>query len=279
MNLAHGLERASAFLIDLTIVAVVLAAASFAASSVLTPMLGGAMSGALVSLLSFFLRCPYFVAFELGWRGQTPGKRGLGLRVIDRQGGALPPAAVVARNILREVEVFMPLTLLLGPDPGGGPLLYYSASAWLGILLLMPFFNRDRMRVGDMVAGTLVVSAGRVSLHRDPAESTRATDSAPAPTVPRYRFTPAQLDAYGIAELQVLEGVLRRRSPKVRTEVCNRIRRKIAWKGEPVEAEQFLSDYYTALRAHLERHALFGDRRHDKREMASRREGGAPRRD
>ena len=70
------------------------------------------MSGSAALLLSFALRSFYFIFFELRWQGATPGKRALGLRVIDRKGGRLKPEAVFARNLMREVEMFLPISLL-----------------------------------------------------------------------------------------------------------------------------------------------------------------------
>ena len=58
--------------------------------------------------IAFMIRNLYFVTFELAWRGATPGKRMVGLRVIDRAGGPLQPSAVDPGAWLRR-----PLTPLL----------------------------------------------------------------------------------------------------------------------------------------------------------------------
>jgi len=109
----------------------------------------------LLLLAWFLIGNFYFIAFELRWQGQTPGKRILGLRVVDRRGGALTGSTVAARNLMREIEVFMPLRLLLFPfATATDAWLVLLALAWMSIFTLMPLFNRDRMRVGDMVAGT-----------------------------------------------------------------------------------------------------------------------------
>ena len=71
----------------------------------------GWLLGALF-VISFLLRSFYFTFFELRWKGATPGKRSLGLRVIDAHGGALSSDAVLVRNLTREVEVFLPLAAL-----------------------------------------------------------------------------------------------------------------------------------------------------------------------
>jgi uncharacterized RDD family membrane protein YckC len=108
LELGSGGARAGAFLIDAMIMIGVLVAftiiivfAFFAAKSELL---------AILWLVGFFLlRNGYFIMFEMGGRGATPGKRLMGLRVVARDGARLTAAAVIARNALREVEVFLPI--------------------------------------------------------------------------------------------------------------------------------------------------------------------------
>lgn len=270
----HG-ARAGALLIDLVIIIgtllIVGLVLAFAA------VVAGGVAIALLAILSFLLRCPFFMYFELRWRGQTPGKRVFKLRVVDRRGGALSPRAVAARNVTREVEVFMPVTLLLvrpaAEDLSGmDNMLVMAALVWLAIFVLMPLFTRDRLRFGDMVAGTWVVRSEPVALLRD------LTTNPPSR---RYRFTAADLDVYGIAELQVLERLLRQPDTQAtldtKKEVLERILDKIAWPDrESLDRESFLNEYYAALRAHLEQRALFGDRRANKDEAATRQRGPKP---
>src|SRR3546814_15415000 len=72
--------------------------------------------------------------------------------------------------------------------------------AWALTLSLFLFFNRDRMRMGDLIAGTWVVMATRARLDRDIA----ADEAAQA-----IIFDDAELAVYGIYELPELELVLR----------------------------------------------------------------------
>src|SRR4029077_5810449 len=94
---------------------------------------------AVLSVLfrGFLVRNLYFVYFEIAWRGATPGKRAVGLRVIDRHGGPLLPTAVIARNLTREVEMFLPLGILLS-----GGRAAEGAIAWeqLSLAIWMLFF-------------------------------------------------------------------------------------------------------------------------------------------
>ena len=165
----HG-ARAGALLVDLLIIVGTLIVAGVVL--LLAAIVAGNAAVAVFFILSFFLRCPFFMFFELRWRGQTPGKRMFKLRVVDRHGGALSPYAVAARNLTREVEVFMPATLLLlqpSTEEVGAldNLLVTAVLVWLAIFALMPLFTRDRLRVGDMIAGTWVVRSEPVALLRD----------------------------------------------------------------------------------------------------------------
>jgi uncharacterized RDD family membrane protein YckC len=207
---------------------------------------------------SFCLRVGYFIGFELGPKGATPGKRAMGLRVIARDGRRLTADAVFARGAMRELEVFLPATFLLARGYGVDAGLIALGALWTGVFVLFPLFNRDRLRLGDIAAGTMVVKAPKLRLLRDVAEA--APDA-----VEGVAFTGAQLDAYGIKELQVLEQVLRTGDRRTMAAVAARIRGKIGWDGPTdVPDRTFLGAYYAALRQKLETGLLFGRRRRDK---------------
>jgi uncharacterized RDD family membrane protein YckC len=267
-TLADAGERAGAFLIDLMILA-----ASSIALLVATVILVGAAGGIglAIGLVGFFvLRTFYFTFFESRWKGATPGKRALHLRVVDAHGGPLTAEAVFARNLMREVEFFVPLVALLAPASLGESLPGWArlvSLGWLLVFALLPLFNRDRLRPGDLVGGTLVVRAPRALLLED--LSVLGT-SPRASQVARYTFTREQLDIYGIYELQVLEEVLRSRGP-VRWEslraVSGKIQARLRWQP-PVpdrETERFLHDFYTAQRRRLEQKMMLGHRQERKR--------------
>jgi uncharacterized RDD family membrane protein YckC len=269
LNLAQRGERVAAILIDLIIIIalIVVPILLIAFVSVEFSMMG--WGWALILLVSFSVRSFYFVFFELRWNGTTPGKRAVGLRVVDRRGGRLTSEAIFARNLMREVELFIPLTLLLAPGEAGSEAWFTLLTlAWTSIFLLMPFFNRDRMRVGDIVAGTWVISAPKSVLLPDMAKGGNAISRPLGQATPDYQFTTEQLDAYGIYELQKLEDVLRDTKTGARAtrdEVCTRIQRKIGWNSEDrIDSRRFLEEFYAALRAHLETKMLFGKRRRDK---------------
>lgn len=102
----------------------------------LTELVAPDLTGALGMVLYFVLSIGYGMTLEWRWRGQTIGKRVLGLRVMDVQGFRLRFPQVVIRNLLRAVDAL--------------PLLYFLGGA---VCLASP----RRQRLGDLAAGTTVI--------------------------------------------------------------------------------------------------------------------------
>ena len=262
IEIANYGARLTAFVIDLTIWCL-LTLAIYVPILALMGRTGGSLIAVSIALfIGFLVRNLYFIYFELAWRGATPGKRIVGLRVIDHNGGPLVASAVIARNLTREVEMFIPLGVLLHAGNGVN-WEQLAIVAWVMVCLAIPALNKDRMRGGDLIAGTVVISLPKVALLSDLVE----------PTL-KFTFTPAQLQAYGAFELQVLEELLRRPQSKegaqVLNDVCDKICRKIGWTGPVPRTDVviFLRDFYTAERAFLEREQLYGKARADKYQRA-----------
>ena len=98
---------------------------------------GPATLGIVVIVLAVTLiLLGYPIAFETLWRGRTPGKAALGLRVVARDGSPVRFRHTVVRGFLTLVDV----------------LLTSGVAAVLTIL-----FTRDDQRLGDLAAGTLVI--------------------------------------------------------------------------------------------------------------------------
>jgi uncharacterized RDD family membrane protein YckC len=123
-------------------------AAVFALSSVLQQALaplmvfGKDVAGGIQIVANFALSLIYAMVCEWLWRGQTVGKRLLGLRVVDARGLRLEPSQVIVRNLLRVVDA-LPIAYLVG-----------------GVACV---FSRYRQRVGDIAAGTVVVRTPKLS--------------------------------------------------------------------------------------------------------------------
>jgi uncharacterized RDD family membrane protein YckC len=267
VRIATAGERAGAFIIDALII--VFAMVLFTMFLSYVDGDGGMESYSIVQivwLIGFFvLRNFYFFFFELGARSATPGKRLFKIRVASRGGGLLRADAIFARNAMREVEVFLPLSFMFSGSTGVDGMIMLAGFIWTAIFIFFPMFNRDRLRAGDIIAGTWVVQTPRKALLSDLA--TRAEAQPPASAI----FTAEQLDAYGIKELHVLEDVIRTNKPDAVALVADRIRKKIAWTKAAQESDgQFLRDYYAALRGHLESRLLMGVRRADKHDRKAR---------
>jgi uncharacterized RDD family membrane protein YckC len=262
LKLADMGQRIGAFMIDLIIMVGILIGITLLAIATVAGLgVAGAEIAVVVWLLGFFLlRNGYFVLMEMGPRAATFGKRGAGLRVVARSGERLTADRVIARNLMREIEFYLPLSFLFfdAADGTAGGLTALAGLAWTAIFFFFPFFNKDRMRVGDLLAGTWVISAPRKKLTVD----LRAADAAEG----RYRFTEAQLDVYGVFELQTLERVLRDGQAEAIATVAYAIRHKIGAFDQQSAGDdhEFLLAYYDAIRGRMERGLLFGKRRADK---------------
>jgi len=255
LELGSAGSRAGAFVLDFIAMIVILVVVTFAVSFTAVP--GTQQFLLMLWLLGFFiLRNGWFSLLEMGSRGATPGKRLMGLRVVARDGARLTRAAVIARNAMREIEVFLPLSFL-GMQTAQGTadtFLVLFALTWSGLFLFFPLFNKDRLRVGDLVAGTWVVQTTKAKL---------STDLVGGAQRPRRTFPEAALKLYGIYELQTLEQVLRNDQAEAIATVARTIRHKA---DLPDDGDDwgFLSDYYAALCARLESGLMVGRRRENK---------------
>lgn len=266
VRLAPASERAAALLIDLVIIFATLIVSYILVAVTIQRMGWADESQQLVAIIwllgGFLLRNFYFAGFESGARAATPGKRIMKLRVAARDGGALRADQIVARNAMRELELYLPMGFLFSQAQDIGAVLVLLGILWCAVFVFFPLFNRDRLRLGDVIAGTWVLKAPKQTLLPDIAEPV-ATDTR------TFVFTDAQLDQYGVKELQVLETVLRNFDTTVMEAVAQRIRAKINWRRPPGELDsEFLRAYYTQLRRRLEQKLLFGKRKADKHDRS-----------
>ncbi len=116
--------------------------------------------------LSFLLEWFYPVYFELFREGQTPGKKALGIAVVNDNLTPVSPSASIIRNLLRAVD-FLPVAYGLG--------------------LVSITVSRHFQRFGDLAAGTVVV-------YRDTSLHSGALPAV-SPVAPPLRFTPEEVTA------------------------------------------------------------------------------------
>jgi len=261
LRLADGGQRVGALMIDLLIMAGILVAMTILLIILLVGLIGFGLAAAegvaIVWLLGFFLlRNFYFALMEMGPRAATFGKRLMGLRVVARSGERLTADRVIVRNLMREIELYLPLTFLLANagEGGIGAPVALAGFIWTATFLFFPLLNKDRMRVGDLLAGTWVISAPPRKLSYDLGDVSAEREG--------WTFSEAQLDVYGVYELQTLERVLRDGDRRAIATVAAAIRAKLGiLEGSDYD---FLHAYYAASRARMERGLLFGKRREDK---------------
>ena len=276
LSLASRGARAGALILDLSFIGFLIAATTL----ILIWIAGGALElatgagdksplGRMIEFLfilwvaaMFLLRNAYFLFFELGPRGATPGKRITGIRIAARDGGRLSADMVIARNLLRDIELFLPLVFIMSASDGGDSgAAGIAATLWFLIFALFPLFNRDRLRAGDLVAGSWVVEAPRRKL---PPSLSLAPHAEAASAAPAFVFTDAELAVYGEYELQTLERILRDNRSDALVAVAEAICRKIGWNPGTGDQRAFLEAYYTQLRARLEAGMRMGVRKADK---------------
>ena len=156
-------------------------------------------------IATFVIWSGYFAIFEWLWNGQTPGKRWLRLRVIREDGRPVTFWEAAARNLIRIFDMM--------PAP------FYSVG------LLSVFLSRSDQRVGDFVAGTVVVREREAEAPSfDEVFSTATTDVAMRRAFRPVEFT-GDTSALSRREIEVVETFLRRR-----WELNDGVRQWMAWR-------------------------------------------------
>ena len=202
LELAGAGSRTAAALVD-TVLATLVVILVVVGPLVVTGLIRASegLSGwveALAILLGAFAFLAYFILFEALNGGRTPGKQLLGIRVVLDTGHALTPSAAFARNVFRLLDCYFPLLPFV---PG------------LGMMFLHP----RNQRLGDLVAGTVVV--------RD-----RPLEGGLARVAPR-RPDPIDLGppALSDGEFRLLDGLLTRAAdltPAVQNRIAGELARR-----------------------------------------------------
>ena len=164
---------------------------------------GAQWTVAIIFILLFLLYSGYFALFEIFWNGQTPGKRFAQVRVIKDDGRPIGAYEAIVRNALRLVDSL--------------PTLY-------GVGLLSIFLSKQSKRLGDFVAGTVVVHEKTLVDIRPYAE-TKIDETLP----------PIDASKVTLEEVQLIETFLNRRDnlePSVRTTMAMQITNRLANKME-----------------------------------------------
>ena len=170
---------------------------------------------AIAIFIVFAIYWGYFALFEIIWKGQTPGKRVAGIRVIKESGRPINAFEAIGRNLMRAVD-FLP--------------------GIYGVGLVCMMLNKQSRRLGDFVAGTVVV-------HEKPTDQVRPTWNTAAESVSASggvgQVTPE--------ELVLIETYLSRRfdlEPEVRLRTAIQIAERIKAKtGLQPQSHQHVDDF------------------------------------
>ncbi|MEO6119678.1 MAG: RDD family protein [Terriglobales bacterium] len=181
--------------------------------------LGENWSVAIAIILGFSLYWGYFAFFEAIWKGQTPGKRSVGIRVVKDSGRPINTFEAISRNLLRSIDQ-LPGVYVFG--------------------LICMVVSKENRRIGDYVAGTVVVHERSAELiDPDLQELTGA------------RVPALATDALTATDLELMETFLHRRlslTLEVRQKMAAQISTFVADKlGTGPEPGQSAEDYLSAV--------------------------------
>jgi uncharacterized RDD family membrane protein YckC len=151
---------------------------------------------AAMVLFNFLLYWGYFALFEAFWNGQTPGKRLIKIRVIKDSGRQITLFEALARNLVRVIDMLPPSLYFVG--------------------LVSMLCNRRHQRLGDLVAGTIVIherSTEQPLMGHNSRGITASVYQQPAPTLLRPGCFQPPADAIARLrweDLNVIESFLAR---------------------------------------------------------------------
>lgn len=185
-HLAGPIRRGLAWGIDTVIrfaVMVVFGLVASIGSSRSGSGLGGFKSG-LMLVVAFLLEWIYFVACDVIMSGRSPGKRALQLRVVSAQGLPVSLGDSLLRNLLRTAD-FLPFGYVLGA-------------------VCMMLDGRFR-RLGDLVAGTLVIYEPRVAYKAPPQLSPPPSKAEQDWLPPHVELSASEREAIELFMLRVAE--------------------------------------------------------------------------
>ncbi len=155
-SVAGPFQRATAFLLDFLIrigIIIVLLIATVMLESVV-----GEVSIGFFLLSNFILNWFYGAVFETYMNGQTPGKRIMGIRAVTVDGKPINAMQAVMRNLIRTADTY-PLVspAMFGIEFSDSPVFQAAIIPTFVMGLIVMSMNRRYQRIGDLVAGTMVI--------------------------------------------------------------------------------------------------------------------------
>jgi uncharacterized RDD family membrane protein YckC len=166
----------------------------------------------------------YFGLCELMLRGQTPGKRLVSIRVAKADGFSLDGAGILTRNVFRVID-------------------------HIPLLWIVPLLSARSQRIGDLVAGTVVISDAKAEL-----SSIRVELAERSALESEFRFDAAGLSKLTENDLQAVEKLLERwnsipqqqRHKIARTVISSLMEKLNVERPDPASQVRFLEDLLAA---------------------------------
>jgi uncharacterized RDD family membrane protein YckC len=181
---------------------------------------------AIMIFVFFCINWGYYATFEALWKGQTPGKRLAGIRVIKESGRPINAFEAIARNLVRIVD-------------------YLPAFYGIGVVTMM--LNRKNRRLGDFVAGTLVIheTSDREAV---PFFNTAQNGEYAFPQAANLSLQEADLiEAFLARRLDIAPAVRHQSAQRIGDMICNRL--QIPADSRPADTEAFLEMIVREFRA------------------------------
>ncbi|MEC7566227.1 MAG: RDD family protein [Planctomycetota bacterium] len=155
-HVAGPFQRAMAYLIDIGIRTLILIIMIIIAVMVVLQI--GEIGVGVFLVTQFLLSWFYGAIFETYMNGQTPGKRLLGLRAVTVDGKPINAMQAVMRNLMRTADTY-PLVApaAFGITWGDSAIMHTSLLPTFIIGLAVMSLNKRYQRIGDLIAGTMVI--------------------------------------------------------------------------------------------------------------------------
>lgn len=222
-QLAGAMDRCFAYLIDLAVRGVIFLVAALLIGYVGSRIWSGGVSIGMIQVFMFLTSWFYFVLSEMYFRGKSIGKQAMGIRVIQERGYPITFWSSCLRNFLRAADAMPVLFHFVG---------FYGVG-YLSILL-----TKRGQRLGDLVAGTVVITERTVRLPREPIILEKIQP------IPRNEllgnFTPSDRTLALVEEFLGRRYVLtHERGHALASTLASRLAERMNYQGDPKLVQQY----------------------------------------
>lgn len=202
-------------LIQAALLAILLLVVLFSAAALGWAGISPTWSVAIFALGAFTITWGYYTLFEMIWKGQTPGKRWAGIRVIKDSGRPITAFEAMSRNLTRAVD-WLP--------------------SFYGVGVVTMLLNEKHRRLGDYVAGTLVVHESSDRESRLYFNTENRQDE-PLPQAGQLTLQEVELIETFLSRRMEIPSEVRRQNGQ---RIADMIAGRLGVRGRPADDEAFL---------------------------------------